>query len=434
MALTHNGDGKPKGIVCVGASAGGLHALLPLLRGLNAGNGLAYVIAQHQSPTQENLLSEILSKACRLPVSAVSDGLSLAADHVYVVPPGKDVEVTTDSLSLCERRSGSLISPSIDRLFHSCAEMFGPNTTAIVLSGAGSDGTAGALAIKQAGGRVLVQLPEEALQPSMLRSAMAAGCADRVGSIGSILSWLETDPQSFSAELMEHVPSLAETYCTLFALVGTVTGIDLSRYKEATLHRQTRRRYLSLGLSSLADYVEYVLQHAEEPLRLQQYFMISVSSFFRDRSAFAALEQALRESIGTKRPGDSIRIWVPGCATGEEVYSLAMLVAEILGDTADHFAVRVIGSDIDEAALDYARAGVYSATELASLDQDRRDRWLKREGDDWKVAQKLREMCVFALHDVTANPPFIKLDLVSCRNLLIYLTSNQQNELIQNFA
>ncbi len=421
-------------LVAIGASAGGLHALLPLLRGLDPGIGQAYVIVQHQAPDHDNMLVEILAKASPLPVVAASEGLAVAPGHVYVAPPGHDLEIRCGHFTLPDRLAGSLIGPSVDRFFRSYADGFGAKAIAVVLSGAGSDGTIGALAVKAAGGRVLAQLPEEALQPGMPRSVIASGCVDRIGSIGSIAVWLGTEVHSWEKRPEEHDSADVEAYVQLFRRVSEVSGIDLSRYKEATLHRQTRRRHLSLGIKTLPEYIQYVDAHGDEPLRLQQCFMISVSSFFRDPQAFAAVEQHLRELIGRKRPGDSIRLWVPGCATGEEVYSLAMLLAEILGDAIGHYAVRVIGSDIDEAALAHARTGFYSAAETAVLEPERRLRWLRREGDEWKVVHWLRELCVFALHDVTADPPFIKLDMVSCRNLLIYLTPKQQAELVQSFA
>ena len=222
-------------------------------------------------------------------------------------------------------------------------------------------------------------------------------------------------------------------FIELLTRVSMATGLDLSRYKDTTLRRQTVRRYRALGLSSLQDYLRYVEAEPDELFRLQGQYLISVSSFFRDPSVFSALATALRRLIGSKSPGDSIRVWVPACATGEEAYSLSMLFGEILGERLDEFEVRIFATDIDTQALEFARAGVYPAEEVALLDAGRRERWLIRQGKGWAIRKTVRERCVFSVHDLMRHPAFVRMDLVSCRNLLIYFKPEQQEQLLGTF-
>jgi len=220
---------------------------------------------------------------------------------------------------------------------------------------------------------------------------------------------------------------------TLLALTSRETGVDLGVYKESTLRRQTLRRSQAMGFTSIEAYFAHVQADPGELGMLQHSFLISVSSFFRDGAVFDALGRSLRTLVAAKRPGDALRVWVPACATGEEAYSIAILLAEILGDRLDQRELRVFASDIDQEALDFARAGVYAATDLAGLDPERRNRWFRPDGGGWRVVKRLRELCVFSAHDLTGHPPFIRMDLVSCRNILIYFKPAQQAELIRTF-
>jgi two-component system, chemotaxis family, CheB/CheR fusion protein len=426
-------SGRIVGIVGIGASAGGLQALRPVIRGLEPRGDRAYIVAHHQSPTQESRLTDLLAAGSALSVVPARQGERPRADHVYVVPPGQDVELQGDVLALLPKEEASFISPSVDRLFRSLAKTRGEGAIAIVLSGSGRDGAAGAGAVKEAGGVVMAQLPDEALQPGMPEAAIDTGCVDYVGTTEQIRDWLNgPDPlRPTSGDRAEHRGG--GTFGDLFRAVGAASGIDLGQYKESTLRRQTVRRFTALGYTCLPQYMDYVRAHPEELALLQQSYLISVSSFFRDAAAFASLSVAIRNMVAHKKAGDALRVWVPGCATGEEAYSIAILVAEILGDRLEDFDVRIFASDIDQAALDYARAGLYSEKEAASLDHARRERWFASEGDAWRIAKLIRERCVFARHDVIANPPFIRMDVLSCRNLLIYFTAEQQAELISTF-
>ena len=420
-------------VVAFGASAGGLQALRPIIQGLKRHGTTAYVVAHHLSPTAPSGLLELLADATELSVVPASHGAPLRADHVYVCPPGCHIELVGNTLSLFPRDASAYVSPSVDRLFRSQAERYGESAIGVILSGSGQDGSRGAAAIHAAGGTVIVQLPEEAMQPGMPEAAIRAGVADLIGSGDQIVTWLNHIEKLKEEQRPEASDASARTFAELFHLVAEATNLDLEQYKENTLRRQSIRRYRSLGLASPEQFLAHVRAHPDELQLLQQSFMISVSSFFRDPEAFDALEQALRALLAGKQPGDSIRIWVPGCATGEEPYSIAILLAELLGDRLSSFDVNIFATDIDQGALDIARSGVYSPDALATLAEERRQRWFTPEGSGWRIEKTIRDFCVFSVHDVIVHPPFIKMDLVSCRNLLIYFKPEQQLNLIQTF-
>ncbi|MBL8484035.1 MAG: hypothetical protein JNJ60_17700, partial [Rhodocyclaceae bacterium] len=419
-------------VVGIGASAGGLHSLRPLLQALEPGRPIAYIVAHHQGAGADTQMTALLAQGCRLTVELATDGAPLCAGHVYVTPPGFDVIVGGDTLALLAPAADSLIAPSVNRLFRSLGEL-GARAVGIVLSGAGRDGAEGAAVMRRGGGVVIAQLPEQALQRGMPDALIAAGAADHVGSVEQIAAWLNDElnrlPLAPRASAQVHDASFAD----LLDMVTRASGIDLQRYKQSTLRRQATRRYLGLGLHTVPEYLDYVRREPEELLRLQQAFLISVSAFFRDGAAFAACEAALRHLLARKPDGVPLRIWVPGCASGEEAYSLAMLVAEIQGPELDPALLRIFATDIDPEGLDQARAGLYSASEVVALGSERCARFMQQEGKLWRVAPRLRECCVFARHDVIAHPPFINLDMVSCRNLLIYFTPTQQTELLRTF-
>ena len=420
-------------IVAIGASAGGLQALKPLVGALQANGSASFVVAHHLSPHHQSILADLLAAACALTVRTAENGQPLQADHVYVCPQAHHIEIVSGTVVLTALADAALISPSVDRLFTSLASDAGEKAIAVVLSGSGQDGSKGAEAINAAAGTVLVQSPDEAVQPSMPEAVIAAGAADLTGSIEQIAAWLN-DPERLETAMNPQAGnSSAQLFAELLAHISKETGLDLSQYKENTLRRQTVRRYRSLGFASLDEYWAHVASDPEEPHLLKQSFLISVSSFFRDPPVFDCLARALRQLVSGKQPGESIRIWVPGCATGEEAYSIAILLAEILGERLRKFDVRIFATDIDHEALEFARAGVYSNELAKAIDSERRRQWLTAAGNHWRIAKEVRELCVFSAHDVISHPPFIKMDLISCRNLLIYFKAKQQSDLIAIF-
>ncbi len=420
-------------VVALGASAGGLQALKPIISNLRANGNCTYIIAHHLAPDHASKLAELLEHNAELPVILARNGELIRPDHVYVCPPGHDIEVKDTTLVLLPADPAAFITPSIDRLFCSLAEHFRERAIGVILSGSGHDGTVGTKKINQLGGIVIVQTPDKAVQPSMPEAVIQAGHADLIGSCEQITDWLNDIAKLENVLTPLPTDTTGETFIKLFQRVSAETGIDLHQYKDTTLRRQTMRRFRSLGYSSLEDYVAQTCANSEELHQLQQSFLISVSSFFRDPSVFDTLAEQLQRLIASKHPGDSIRVWIPGCATGEEVYSIAILLIEILGAHLHQFDVRIFATDIDQDALEFARAGIYPSAAISSLKPLERQQWFTPEGSGWRIAKTIREMCVFSLHDIISHPPFIKMDLISCRNLLIYFKSEQQVELMNTF-
>jgi two-component system, chemotaxis family, CheB/CheR fusion protein len=432
-ASSATAESPPTYLVAIGASAGGLQALRPIVRQLQCRGLATYLLAHHRSPSQPTNLAEILAAHSVLTILDALDGAPVRADHLYVCPAGCDLEVWDGRLIVKPADPAAYIAPSIDKLFVSAAESFGDKTIGLILSGSGRDGHDGALAIAAVGGRLIVQSPDDAVQSSMPQSVIDEGLTVFCGSVEEIAQRLNRvdDLQSLSAERQ---PSPVDSpFAELLRLVTKATGLDLSQYKETTLLRQATRRYRSMGFSSLAEYLSHARGNADELHQLQQHFLISVSSFFRDAQVFAALDKALRQLVSGKQEGDSVRVWVPACATGEEAYSVAILLAEILGERLGSFDIRVFATDVDHQALDVARTGVYTASEVAQMDPERRERWFSQQGSNWSILKTLRELCVFSVHDLIRHPPFINMDLVSCRNLLIYFKPEQQDELFNTF-
>ncbi|WP_347248718.1 PAS domain S-box protein [Zoogloea sp.] len=354
-----------------------------------------------------------LSAECGLPVSLAVDGDIPALGMLHVCPPGHALLALGHGLGVAQAGRGEGRSECLDRLLESVATTLGDAAIVVLPASAGGDETSGVAAVRAAGGTV-VYLEGEAVPAELTAWLSDAGA--RLGRAAEERS--EAEERAFRA---------------LMTLTSRETGVDLSLYKESTLRRQTLRRSRGLGFHRLEDYLAHAEVDPSELGLLQHSFLISVSSFFRDGAVFDALGRSLRTLMAAKRPGDALRVWVPACATGEEAYSIAILLAEILGDRLAQRELRVFASDIDQEALAFARTGIYSVADLAGLDPERRNRWFCPEGNGWRVSKTLRELCVFSAHDLTGHPPFIRMDLISCRNILIYFKPAQQAELIRTF-
>jgi len=420
-------------VVAIGASAGGLQPLRQIFAAVRPQGTTAFLVAHHQASHRTSSLSQLLQAHSPLTVAPASDGALIRADHVYVAPPGYDLNVRDARIHLVAPEPGSRISPSVDRLFSSVAAEFGEQTFALVLSGTASDGSKGVVAVHEAGGIVLVQSPDQAIYPGMPEAALATGRVHLDGTADELVAWLnDLDSTRLMAQKLMGDRS-NDSWRELLGLVSAATDVDLSQYKEGTLRRRTVKRYQSLRIATLDAYLVYVRANPDELSTLRQYFLISVSAFFRDPDAFFALERALRDLIASKQNRDSIRVWVSGCATGEEAYSIAMLLCEILGSDLAGCEVRVFATDVDARALETARAGLFRAVDLHAVAVPRRERFFTAEGKNWRVSRSIREMCVFSAHDVIRHPPFVRMDLISCRNLLIYFRPEQQDELLATF-
>jgi two-component system CheB/CheR fusion protein len=393
---------------------------------------MAFVVVMHLSPTAESNLAEILQEETPLRVKRATDGVEVTGDTVYVIPPGQRLTIRDGRL-----RSENAEKPhdpsSIDHFFRSLASDQGANAVGIILSGTGTDGTLGLRAIKEAGGATMVQLPEEAEYESMPESALATSPVDLSLSTAELAEKLVAyRDRSGTIQLPKSEDALEEeersTLAKIFSELYQTTGLDFSNYKRSTVLRRLERRLQLNGAETLKAYLELLQEDADEVKALQKDFLISVTSFFRDPEAFEALEETVIPAIfEDKSAADQVRVWVPGCATGEEAYSIAMLLteyAEQLEDAAPD--IQVFGTEVDEGALAFGRKGVYPKAIEADVSPERINTFFQEDGDFYQINHGLRERVLFAEHNLLEDPPFSNLDLVSCRNLLIYLNQKLQ--------
>ena len=429
----------PFPIVGVGASAGGLEALEELFAHTPKDIGMAFVVVTHQHPSHTSLLPELLGRSTQLPVIAAKDGVGLQPNHVYVAPPGTHMALLNESLHFMDPNQGESIRLPIDYFFRSLAEDKKERAIGIILSGTATDGTLGVKAIKGESGMAMVQEPQTAKYAGMPSSAIASGCVDFIlpaekmaeqlaayaKGISVRVSPIETPPdQTLSSEPLQKI----------FLLLRSRTGNDFSLYKTNTIRRRIERRMNVHQIDEPSHYVRYLQENPHEIDILFKEMLISVTSFFRDPKAFEALAKgALLELIRSHSDGHHLRIWVPGCATGEEAYSLAILVDECLRELNRHFEVQIFGTDLDAEAIETARAGVYPGGIAIDVSAERLERHFLQEDHVYRVNKEIRDMLVFAPHNIIKDPPFTKLDMISCRNLLIYLNAELQQRLLPIF-
>ena len=420
-------------IVAIGASAGGLAAFTALLKALPAKPGMAFVLIQHLDPTHESALTALLSTATGMSVTEVSDGIPVEPNHVYIIPPNKSMTIRQGSLRLAPRSNVSGLQHPIDDFSIALAEERGNAAIGVVLSGTGSDGTYGLKAIKEAGGVTFAQDPKTAQWPAMPLSAITAGAADFVLS-----------PKRIAAELARigRHPYLTETtevadgsvLNQICLILRSSVGVDFRLYKPATVRRRIARRMALQKIASLDKYARILRQNPEEAQVLADDIFIHVTHFFRDPEAFQVLRKRVLAKLRPKgRVESPLRIWVAGCSTGEEVYSIAMLLLEELGDQANKTKIQIFGTDIQERALQHARAGIYTEAAVAGVSPARMKRFFIQTEHGYQVQKIVRDLCVFARHDLAKDPPFSRLDLISCRNVLIYMGSALQKRILSLF-
>jgi two-component system, chemotaxis family, CheB/CheR fusion protein len=425
-------------LVVVGSSAGGIETLSTLVSMLPPDFSAPIVIAQHLDPQRPSHLGEILARRSRLPIQTILDNERLEPGHIYVVPADRHVEINDGHLSLRTDRHNRP-TPSITLLFRSAAQAYGEGLIAVILTGTGSDGAEGAVEVKGAGGTVVIQNPATALYPSMPRS-LPPGIVDFVCNIED-MGVLLSDLLASGANLNQSGD--AKALQALLQHLFARSGLDFTSYKMATLQRRLYRRMVATKMVTLNAYRRYLLRHNEEYNRLISSFLIKVTEFFRDPALFASLrEQILPELIASARQRvasqsggwGELRLWSAGCATGEEAYSLAILVADLLGDDLNEFSVRIFATDLDADAISFARRGIYSESALSSLPQDLVTRYFDRVDGEFVVQKRIRALVIFGEHDLAQRAPFPRIDLVLCRNVLIYFTLELQKRVLQLFA
>lgn len=421
-------------VVGIGASAGGLEALRELVGGLRGGAGVAYLVAQHQAPAHPSRLVQLLASCTELAVRAAEEGARLEPDTISVGLPDHDLEVDGDRLRLPPPAPRFGPSPGIDRLFESIASHWGERGAAVVLSGTGSDGACGLRAVRAAGGLTLVQTPTSARFAAMPRAAIALGGAELIleaGLIGQRLGQLIGAIEPADAPSQEPPPSLV---AALIRELQRATGIDFTLYKASTLRRQVERRRAIRGSANLDDYLALLAGEEAEARALAQNLLVTVTSFFRNPEAFAALREALRPCLAERGSGEQLRVWVPGCATGEEVYSIAMLVSELLDHPADLTReLKIFATDLEEGSLAIGRRATYPLAAAAAIPAELRRRFVVERSGEMQLSDALRSCAVFARHNVAEDPPFANLDLISCRNTLIYFTAPLQERVLSLF-
>ena len=423
-------------IVGLGASAGGLESLQQFFGAMPIDSGLAFVVVQHLSPDFKTLMAELLARYSDMSITLAVDGELIEPNHVYLLPPGKELEVRGGKLSLADKEPRALPQP-IDVLFRSMAKDLGPRAIAVVLSGSGSDGSHGIVAVKSAGGVVLAESIETATFDGMPSAAAATGLVDYVGAPQELAAYLSGNAVAARAPAPEPEPVLPSADDPLGQVLGLLDehfGLDFSRYKITTVSRRLERRVGLKGMPDMAAYVDELRSDPAEQSALYQDLLIGVTRFFRDPEAFAVVENTIiPEILAMVPPSEQIRVWVAGCATGEEAYSLALLFHEQITKLGRPVNLKVIATDMHRVSLDTAAVGLYAADQLAHVDPDRRARYFVETNTGYQVSPELRQLVVFAPHNVMKDAPFTRMHLISCRNLLIYLRPEAQRSVLSLF-
>jgi two-component system CheB/CheR fusion protein len=426
-------------IVGVGASAGGLEALEQFLGNVPEGSGMAFVIVQHLDPTHKSMMVQLLQRATAMQVIQVKDRTKVQPDCVYVIPPNKDMSILHGVLHLLDPVAPRGLRLPIDFFFRSLADASEERSIGVILSGMGTDGTLGLKAIKGKAGVVFVQEPASAKFDGMPRSAIDAGLADIVAPVealpGRIIAHLRHTPLIAPAGSAQENQAHSGVE-KIMILLRAQTGHDFSLYKKNTVHRRIERRMGIHQIDKIAAYVRFVRENPQELNLLFKELLIGVTSFFRDPAAWEKLKAEVIPALLAGRPPPlAVRAWVPGCATGEEAYSLAIVFKEALGQLkpAGNFTLQVFASDLDQDAINKARAGIFPPNIAADVSPERLSRFFVQIERGYQVAKSIRDMVIFAPQNLIMDPPFTRLELVSCRNLLIYLTPELQKKLLPLF-
>src|SRR5216110_1884338 len=438
------GEGKDGScpIVGIGGSAGGFEAAMELLRHLPARTGMAFVIVQHLDPHHGSRLANLLGKATSMPVSEIAETTTPEPNAVYVQPPDKCVIAKNGKLTLVRRTER--LNIAIDHFFESLAEECGSRAIGIVLSGTGSDGTAGLRAIKAAGGLTFAQTVESAKFDAMPRSAIRSGFVDLVLPPHEIAREIRRiadhpyirRPPSDPKEIEKAAYRQADDLGRIFLSLKKQMGVDFSAYKETTLLRRIQRRMALHRIDKLNRYARFLRDNKKEVEALFDDLLINVTRFFRDKQLFRALKKRFLPALFKNKSKDrqpELRVWVPGCATGEEVYSLAICVLEALGSRLSKLRIQIFGTDLSESVIEHARAGIYPSAIEKDVSRARLKRFFAKRDSSYQIHRNVRDTCTFARQNITADPPFSRLDMISCRNVLIYLSPELHKRCIPQF-
>jgi len=411
-------------IVGIGASAGGLDAIEKFFSNMPSDSGMAFVIIMHFDPTSKSVMVEILKRYTKMEVQQAEDGMKINPNSVYIIPPNKDLAVLHGALQLLKPTVSKGIRHPIDFFFRSLAEDYKEKAICIIFSGTGTEGTLGLKAIKGEGGMVMVQDLTSAAYDGMPASAISTGFADYILPPEKMPEQLQNYIKQPYIEGTSKAPSIKKTapYDNIFVLIRDRTGHDFSFYKESTINRRIERRMNIHQITELSDYIRYLSENPSECDVLFKELLIGVTSFFRNPEAFEILiQKILPEMLKDRTPDLPVRIWISACSTGEEAYSIAMIFKEYLDEIKSNVKVQIFATDVDKDAIEKARAGVYPASIAVDVSQERLTRFFTKAEDSYRVKKEIREMVTFAIHSLIKDPPFSNIDMVTCRNLLIYL-------------
>jgi two-component system CheB/CheR fusion protein len=427
-------------IAAIGASAGGIEAFTELVTSLPNDTGMAFVLIQHLDPEHKSLLTELISKKTAMRVKEVTNGMTVEPDHVYVIPANATMSISNHTLQLGPRGESRGVHMSIDHFMRTLAEQQGNRAIGVLLSGSGTDGTAGLAEIQGHGGVTFAQDEASAKYHSMPASAITAGCVDYIlppKAIARELARIASHPylaRDHAGEAADIAPAESTGLTLVFQLLRKTTGVDFTHYRKTTILRRIQRRMVVHKIDKMQEYVKYIQTNPAEIKALYQEVLINVTSFFRNPRVFDALKSHVFPDILKKRPPDSsIRIWTPGCASGEETYSVAIALLEFLGEKGSQTNIQFFGTDVSESSVGKARSGVYPENIQSDVSADRLRRFFTKVEGQYRITKNIRDMCIFAQHNVLNDPPFSQMDLIVCRNLLIYLEPVLQTKAISLF-
>jgi two-component system, chemotaxis family, CheB/CheR fusion protein len=436
-------EGRPPAVpsvrvVGVGGSVGSFDAFTQFLKALPDRLGFAIAYVQHIAPDHGSALGQLLAPATKLPVTQLTEDVTIEPDHIYVIAPNRMLVVEKGRLEVRPRPFDRTQHHPIDALFRSLADELNSQTIGVVLSGTGSDGVEGIQAIKAAGGAVLVQDPETAKADELPRAVLATGKVDAMRSpdeLAKEVVRLFEAPRVSLPRVSDAAPHLTQSQLErIFALLRSSSGVDFSQYKLPTVQRRIQRRMVLSRLSNFDEYIKLLQQERGEVSQLYQDMLIHVTRFFREPESFDVLsKEVLPQLLAARAPDCPIRVWIPACSTGEEPYSVAMTIFEQLEDRADNCPVQIFATDISDTAIEQARTGLYPPTIAEDISTERLRRFFTKTDGKLRINKPIRDLCVFARQDLTRDPPFSKLDLIVCRNVLIYLSQAIQSKLIRVF-
>ncbi len=412
-------------VVGIGSSAGGLEALQVMLSKLSDNLNCSYIIAQHLSPTHKSMMVELLSRITNIPVIEVQNGMVIKAKTIYMTPENSDIFVSNGRIYLKSIEQTYGPKPSVNYFFNSLAQTYGSKSIGIILSGTGSDGAFGIRAIKASGGITIAQSPQSAKYDGMPISAINTGKVDIVSPIENISNEISRIVDNLGKNVADSINS--NIISQIYRIIFEEKGVDFSQYKKNTLTRRIERRLAALRIETLNDYVDYLKVNIDEVTNLYNDILIGVTEFFRDPEVFDEIKEQIQILLEKKEQGEEIRFWSIGCSTGEEAYTLAIILSEILQEKITKYKIKIFATDIDDESLKMARAGIYAETSLANVDKNLINKYFSIQKNQFEVKKSIRELVVFSKHNIISDSPFLRTDLISCRNMLIYFNNNLQS-------